>query len=84
MSEPDHQSGSPPCGVPQVPHHLVGALADTVERVAGWHLPQTPDTWQLERYVSQNYMGLFLDEAQSELLKKLTGQLARELARQSQ
>ena len=59
-------------------------MADTLERVVSWHLSQLPDRWQLERYVSQNYMGLFLNDGQADVLKKMTAQLSRELARHSQ
>ncbi|XP_037086318.1 protein UBASH3A homolog [Pollicipes pollicipes] len=65
----------------KVTHRQVGLLVDTLERTAGRCLAQLPDRWRLERYVSQNYMGLFIEEAQADVLKKMTAQLARELAR---
>ena len=67
-----------------MPHRQVGPLVDALERVLGRHVAQLPERWRLERYVSQNYMGLFVEESQASLLKTLTAQLARELARLSE
>ncbi|KAF0289224.1 Protein UBASH3A [Amphibalanus amphitrite] len=65
----------------KVPHHLVTAAAEALDQVVACHLAQLPDRWPLERYVSQNYMGLFLNDGQADVLKKMTAQLARELGR---
>ncbi|XP_043215535.1 protein UBASH3A homolog [Amphibalanus amphitrite] len=65
----------------KVPHHLVTAAAEALDQVVACHLAQLPDRWPLERYVSQNYMGLFLNDGQADVLKKMTAQLARELDR---
>ncbi|XP_071547941.1 ecdysteroid-phosphate phosphatase isoform X5 [Panulirus ornatus] len=55
---------------------LVSALKDVVHSI----LPSLPSSLTLDKYISPNYMGLFLNDQQAEILKKLAVAYVKEVA----
>lgn len=54
------------------------ALVSILKEVVHGLLPSFPTSLTLDKYISPNYMGLFLTEHQEELLKKLAISFVKE------
>lgn len=55
---------------------LVASLKEVVRSV----IPILPSTLTLDKYISPNYMGLFLNDQQADILKKLAVTYVKEVA----
>ena len=58
---------------------LVATLKDVVHSIA----PALPSSLTLDKYISPNYMGLFLNDQQADVLKKLAVTYVKEVAHMS-
>ena len=57
---------------------LVTALKDVIERFLSSN--RIPHTLKLEKYISPNYMGLFLNDVQTEIFKNVNLQFIQEIS----